>query len=338
VILGFLARLIGLGDVSEAIKKVITAIQEKVDKGIDAVIKWVVDKAKSLFGKGEAEDPKWAAGVAGVTSTIDAMPQEERNAAGFEKLLASWKKQFGFSELVLKHESGSIVIEGAMSPGKPVAKIKEPKALIEEFKREEEIEIKTAGGGWRVVDLVKLNEETLKVEWAYKPPAVAKGTHRLVEDYQTFYRKYIAGRSFLSRERLAAENLSGDVWEDRNVARMVLNFRANDDDSQRNIPNKEWHHIHEFSGGGPNSVDNLVLTSESNNLTFKKWFEKPQGQIGNLERTYPLPLRDYLKEKKNKDLWKAWGYACLKHHSVNDEYGKPDPKGKWRRIPQEANG
>ena len=50
VLLGFLARLIGLGDVSEAVKKVITAIQVKVDKGIDFVIDWVVKKAKSLFG------------------------------------------------------------------------------------------------------------------------------------------------------------------------------------------------------------------------------------------------------------------------------------------------
>ena len=61
VILGFLARLIGLGDVSGAIKKVITAIQEKVDKAIDSVIEWVVEKAKSLFG-GEGRrgaDAEW---------------------------------------------------------------------------------------------------------------------------------------------------------------------------------------------------------------------------------------------------------------------------------------
>lgn len=50
VILGFLARLIGLGDVSGAVKKIITGIQEKVDKGIDAVIAWIVEKAKSLWG------------------------------------------------------------------------------------------------------------------------------------------------------------------------------------------------------------------------------------------------------------------------------------------------
>ena len=58
VILGFLARLIGLGNVSDAVKKVITAIQEKVDKALDSVIKWIVDKAKSLVGAGNAEDGK----------------------------------------------------------------------------------------------------------------------------------------------------------------------------------------------------------------------------------------------------------------------------------------
>lgn len=63
VILGFLARLIGLGDVSRAVKKVITAIQEKVDKAIDSVIKFVVEKAKSLFAA-KAEAPPPAPGAA----------------------------------------------------------------------------------------------------------------------------------------------------------------------------------------------------------------------------------------------------------------------------------
>ncbi|MGR7026164.1 eCIS core domain-containing protein [Geodermatophilus sp. URMC 62] len=50
VILGFLARFIGLGDVSGAVKKVITGIQDKMDKGIDAAIAWIVAQAKSLVG------------------------------------------------------------------------------------------------------------------------------------------------------------------------------------------------------------------------------------------------------------------------------------------------
>ncbi|MDH3976797.1 MAG: DUF4157 domain-containing protein, partial [Deltaproteobacteria bacterium] len=51
VILGFLARLIGLGGISGKIKKVITKIRRPIDNALDKVIGWIVTKAKSLFGK-----------------------------------------------------------------------------------------------------------------------------------------------------------------------------------------------------------------------------------------------------------------------------------------------
>jgi hypothetical protein len=123
VILGFLARLIGLGDVSGAIRKVILAIQEKVDKGIDAVIQWVVDKAKSLFGKEGSHDEKWDAGVAGINADIDKMSPEEKTEDGIGKRLEDWKKTYGFTELTVKSVDGEIEIDGAMSPGKTVTKI-----------------------------------------------------------------------------------------------------------------------------------------------------------------------------------------------------------------------
>lgn len=57
VLLGFLARLVGLGDVSAQVKKVIAGIQAKVDKGIDKAIDWIVAKAKQLFGGKEGQKP-----------------------------------------------------------------------------------------------------------------------------------------------------------------------------------------------------------------------------------------------------------------------------------------
>jgi len=54
VILGFLARLLGLGGISDKIKKVVNKIRQPVDKIVDKVIDWIVTKAKSLFGKGKA--------------------------------------------------------------------------------------------------------------------------------------------------------------------------------------------------------------------------------------------------------------------------------------------
>lgn len=130
VILGFLARLIGLGNVSDAVKKVITAIQEKVDKGIDAVIKWVVDKAKSLFGgktedgKGDkTHDEKWKAGVAGVTADVNAMPEAERTEENLSKRLVGWKKTYGFSDLKIVRLDEGLEIDGSMSDGQTVTSV-----------------------------------------------------------------------------------------------------------------------------------------------------------------------------------------------------------------------
>jgi hypothetical protein len=127
VILGFLARLIGLGNVSDAVKKVITAIQAKVDKGIDAVIKWVVVKAKSLFGgnaeEDKAHDAKWTAGVAGVTADVGALPEAEKTEEGLEKQLAGWKKTYGFSDLKILRVDEGIEIDGAMSNGRKVTTV-----------------------------------------------------------------------------------------------------------------------------------------------------------------------------------------------------------------------
>ena len=71
VILGFLARFIGLGDVSEAIKNVITTIQEKVDLAIDKAIDWIVEKGKAFFG-GKQEDP-----APGAAAPVTEMPHKE---------------------------------------------------------------------------------------------------------------------------------------------------------------------------------------------------------------------------------------------------------------------
>lgn len=122
VILGFLSRLIGLGDPSEPIKKVITFIQEKVDKGIDMAIAWIVEKAKSLLGGGGPQGSpehaaKWAAGVAGVHSDIRHI-EDEKGTVTDQALLQAvpgWKTKYGFVELTVTPEGKQRVLKGAMS-------------------------------------------------------------------------------------------------------------------------------------------------------------------------------------------------------------------------------
>jgi hypothetical protein len=52
--ISFLAGFLGLGKVTDKIKEIIGKIRGTVDKAIDSVIAWIVDKAKVLFAKGKA--------------------------------------------------------------------------------------------------------------------------------------------------------------------------------------------------------------------------------------------------------------------------------------------
>lgn len=56
IILGFLARFIGLGNVTEPIQKAIKTIQEKVWGAITKLANFIISKAKSLFGVGKDKE------------------------------------------------------------------------------------------------------------------------------------------------------------------------------------------------------------------------------------------------------------------------------------------
>lgn len=127
VIIGFLASLVGLDDVSEGIRSAIEALQEKVDEAIDTAIDWVVTQVKSLFGndeedeEGEGEhDAKWDAAVEGVKADVAAMKEVTPEAV--EEKIPEWKTTYGFSELQVEISSDSTTatIDGAMSPSKEV--------------------------------------------------------------------------------------------------------------------------------------------------------------------------------------------------------------------------
>ena len=60
IVIGFLARLIGLGGLSKKVHEFIMKVQTKIDQAIDKVLKKIVDKVKKLFGKltGKEDTPQ----------------------------------------------------------------------------------------------------------------------------------------------------------------------------------------------------------------------------------------------------------------------------------------
>jgi hypothetical protein len=79
VIISFLARFIGLGNISGTVRGIIEKIQNTVSTAIDKVIAWVIDKAKTLLARATGSrpaDPAAAAGSAEATSEPAAVGHE----------------------------------------------------------------------------------------------------------------------------------------------------------------------------------------------------------------------------------------------------------------------
>jgi hypothetical protein len=115
VILGFLARLVGLGDVSDQIKKVITVLQAKVDKGVDRAIAWVVEQARSLLGRNaeKPHDERIAAAAAAIKAEIAGRTMDEE---AVKKAVPGWRKTHGFTSLTVQDTEEGWELSGGMSP------------------------------------------------------------------------------------------------------------------------------------------------------------------------------------------------------------------------------
>lgn len=216
VILGFLGRLIGLGDVSGAIKNVIVGIQTKVDIGIDKMIAWIVEKVKALFGKKD-EDPKWTAAVAGVSADVDAMPEAEKTIEGLAKKIEGWRTAYGFTALTVTGEENGIEIDGEMSPKKKVKEVPWPPGTAPEWTA-----VNDYGYGTGVV----LNRFPPKKQI---PPG---STPSVSSDYYDVLnrRRYKTGSAYYVKGHLLNHNIggTGKDWKNLTPLTQIANNRGHE--------------------------------------------------------------------------------------------------------------
>jgi hypothetical protein len=91
VMISFLARLIGLGGISEHIKTVIKKIQDPIETAMTKVANFVVEKGKNLLGKGEG------------TNTADADPEKAQKVRqGLTALETEERKYVDENEAITK--------------------------------------------------------------------------------------------------------------------------------------------------------------------------------------------------------------------------------------------
>ncbi len=123
LVIGFLARLIGLGGISKKVKEFITKVQGKVDKAIDKAIGKIVQTVKKLFGKltGKGKDKKGK----------DKKPDERTDA----QKAADLKKAVSETNAALKDEERRKAAEKALKKIKQKYKLTRAEIVIDEKKK-----------------------------------------------------------------------------------------------------------------------------------------------------------------------------------------------------------
>jgi len=123
IVIGFLARLIGLGGISQKIKDFILKVQAKVDAAIDKAIAKVVAFVKKMFGKGDKagdledneQSKKVKAGVAAAVGGKKIANRQDEEAL-FESVYATFKPQGLKSlEFVPKGKTMAVVVTASLA-------------------------------------------------------------------------------------------------------------------------------------------------------------------------------------------------------------------------------
>ncbi|MFY2563318.1 phage tail protein [Corallococcus terminator] len=124
VVISFLARLIGLGGISDKIKETILKVQGMVDRAIDKVLAKLVALARKLFGKAKGAGPesqvpvaeRWKNGMAALDSYLAADRGKEKRIGDLKKGLAPLKSRFGFTKLEVVRQGAGVAVDAEMNP------------------------------------------------------------------------------------------------------------------------------------------------------------------------------------------------------------------------------
>ena len=132
LVISFLARLVGLGKVSDAVKDIIAKIRAPIDKALDSVVEWIVTMAKKagkfILGAVTGRDDKpmdtdtkrrWEGGMTAVRNLAKSQGgNADPKVIGPQ--LATIKGQYGFKELKLVKVGQKVRVHAFMNPEEDV--------------------------------------------------------------------------------------------------------------------------------------------------------------------------------------------------------------------------
>jgi hypothetical protein len=137
LVISFLARIAGLGKVTDAVLKIVKKVRDPIDKAIDAVIAWIVATAKRLFATlfGKKKDDK-GKGVGEIGESVSFSAGEEGHRlwinvsgesadvmlASAQKPLSAYLKEFGKDAKDIEDAASKSKVLSAVGQATPLAK------------------------------------------------------------------------------------------------------------------------------------------------------------------------------------------------------------------------
>ena len=122
LVISFLARIAGLGRVSDAVTRVIDRVRQPIDRALDRVVAWIVRQARRLgrfvAQAGLPQDPQERSrlGMQRAVAVVNRLPGNRIGEALINPVLAPIRVRYGFTRLVAQVRGGRWWVLGSMSP------------------------------------------------------------------------------------------------------------------------------------------------------------------------------------------------------------------------------
>jgi hypothetical protein len=355
LVISFLAKFLHLDGITKKIRDVIQNIRGKVDDVIGKVAAWIVGLAKKagrfIVQAGVPQDPNERLRLAAQAALSAARSLKGTvTQALLNPILAGIKLRYGLQYLEPYQQGGVWWIKAVINPvltqslgvptgapGGPGAAADSPQVI-----KGAEIQLAGSGGGWRpyryrVIDVIDGRIHYRFEGQSVPRAAVLSGEVPLVGSPPR-WRLYQPNAGDIPIEELLQHNGPGGTnrgpWLPMRIARKVLNFRANEDESQSNPAGKEWDHIVEASAGGPNSVENLALADAGVNRDLGVWFGQRQPSAPGYPNTGPLTVREFLDAANvnppERRRWKERAYRIFRVRLQDQERNRG--RGPYRVL------
>lgn len=124
LVIGFLARLLGLGDIPKRATAVVKKVQAAIDAAIDKFLAKAIAFVKKMFGKGNAKgkaaekpvEERWKKGMAAVKKYLSKGKGRERPVKEVQAGLPPLKSEYGFTRLEVLMKGGNLTYVAEMNP------------------------------------------------------------------------------------------------------------------------------------------------------------------------------------------------------------------------------